>query len=242
MNFRIFIFTTHKAGSVFLHRLGLDLASILGCEKFSENDRNFQLSRDGPVEADSVARPGIYAPLRYSITNLELRPDDKVIVHLRDPRDMLVSYFFSDAYSHPVAEGRFNRAENERLRWREKGIDAYVDERLGHGLIRARYQHYLSEFGYGERALILRYETMVTGFDKWLERLLRYISPDLYKKHFAELHARHKKEFVLPAREDIMRHKRKMLPGDYRQKLKPETIERINLEFADVMSRLSYRR
>ncbi|WOB44808.1 hypothetical protein HNI00_17865 [Thermoleptolyngbya oregonensis NK1-22] len=40
--------------------------------------------------------------------------DFSVVLHLRDPRDVLVSSFFSNAFSHPVNPAIFNPDEAAR--------------------------------------------------------------------------------------------------------------------------------
>ena len=60
---------------------------------------------------------------------------------LRDPRDILVSMYFSWAYSHPVDDGRlslvnaagelFNPSEETKEQWKANGPDEFVLEFAG---------------------------------------------------------------------------------------------------------------
>jgi hypothetical protein len=49
-----------------------------------------------------------------------------VILHLRDPRDVLTSMYFSHVYSHARREGRFNPSDEQRKAWEDEGIDSFV--------------------------------------------------------------------------------------------------------------------
>ena len=42
--------------------------------------------------------------------------------------------------------------------------------------------------------------------------------------------------------EDIYSHKRQVTPGDHKRKLLPETIDRLNSEFGEVLDVLGYKR
>ncbi len=52
----------------------------------------------------------------------------------------------------------------------------------------------------------------------------------------AERHA----NSVAAEKEDVWSHKRKVTPGDHREKLQPETIRRLDQIFAPVLDRLGY--
>ena len=40
--------------------------------------------------------------------------------------------------------------------------------------------------------------------------------------------------------ENLMKHKRQVIPGDHRRKLKPETIATLNSDLADILDRYGY--
>ena len=42
---RLFVFTTHKTGSMFLHRFFGKVSEVSGIKKYSKNDMNFDLAR-----------------------------------------------------------------------------------------------------------------------------------------------------------------------------------------------------
>ena len=41
-------------------------------------------------------------------------------------------------------------------------------------------------------------------------------------------------------KENKMKHKRQVTPGDHRRKLKPETIAKLNTDLADILTRYGY--
>jgi hypothetical protein len=162
----------------------------------------------------------------------------KIVLIARDPRDILVSHYFSTAFSHPVPLGN-KRADfmAKRTVARESTIDEFVlseSESLCNqfarykSLLLARYPH----------VHLATYEHMVTEFENWLSTILRYcaleVSSDLFRSLCIE------NQRARPKIEDIKRHVRKGQPGDYKNKLKPETIAQLNAKFEPILADFQY--
>ncbi len=87
------------------------------------------------------------------------------------------------------------------------------------------------------RVHLLTYEQLVLDFPRWLDRLAHIWQlrlSRLLRQRLSDL-ANFKVE-----REDIFSHKRQVLPGDHRRKLKPATIEWITEHFRRVLVPLGY--
>jgi hypothetical protein len=86
---------------------------------------------------------------------------------------------------------------------------------------------------------VISYEEMVLDFASWLRKFLaafELADPDETYEFAMKRHA----EAVKPAGEDIWSHKRRVIPGDHKEKLRPETISKLNLRFRQVLDALGY--
>lgn len=273
----VLIYTIHKAASMFLHLLTQEIADELHLNYYSINSNssddasfyteiiesswnNFigkKLSQSeqracfGPIRAGE-ARPSI--PENIS--------DYSVVLHLRDPRDVLTSLFFSHAYSHEVHPEIFNPGEDVRKQWAETGIDNYVWSQANNFL--SHYDYVLDGLLGRDSVILLRYEDMVADYHTWLHQFLQAFMPvdspeenrgaeNILKKllqrpfsHqpsftslFDRLYQAHRGDFQVD-QEDIYSHRRQVTPGDHQRKLQPETIARLDEKFTHVLKALGY--
>jgi len=97
---------------MFIYKVCHDLSKEAGLDYFSvnHNRRNKYYFDTEESNLEDInqweCRTGCFAPLRYYFKI----PDElnaNVILHLRDPRDVLVSLYYSEAYSHSVIKGVF---------------------------------------------------------------------------------------------------------------------------------------
>jgi hypothetical protein len=253
----VIVFTTHKAGSMLLHQVLRDICKMNKIEYFSPNETGtHQLPFDQIFGGEDfiAKRNGCFGPIRFFVPSAAL-DDANIVVHLRDPRDVLTSMFFSYCFAHP---GEIEANTGYRKEVAEAGIDKFVldmvDENFASyqgeygrgaryrkqvGNIYDRYVTYLREIAGRPNALIISYEEMVLDFDSWLRKLLTtFESIAAEKTHTFVVH-RHA-ESVKPSGEDIWAHKRKVTPGDYKEKLQPATISKLNLKFSEVLDALGY--
>ncbi len=164
--------------------------------------------------------------------------DYRVVIILRDPRDVLVSGYFSYAFSHITPEGDENRQTFAAFRdhARSLGVDGYVKESCGN--TQRRYQQYLDFAAAYPHAYLTTYEAMVTDFPTWLDNLLTYCGLEISESLWQQL----LKEGMTgrPQVEDISKHRRQAKPGDHLRKLQPETITYLNNELAPILTHLGY--
>lgn len=257
----ILVYTVHKAASMFLHSISEDVSSEFGIEHYSPNaggeaaiyDEIRRVSWKAFIE--NPARQGCFGPIRAGVADPiipDRLSDYATILHLRDPRDVLTSLYFSNVYNHPRKQGRFNPSDDKRKQWQDEGVDVFVLKQAP--TYQQRYEALISGLLGQENVILLRYEDMVADYSTWLERFLSGFShlPLPPKRRFglfstpnslADVHERlykkYRNDFIPPA-EDVHKHIRQLTPGDHERKLAPETISQIDRAFDDILRRLDY--
>ena len=170
------------------------------------------------------------------------------IVQIRDPRDILVSEYFSLGWTHPSEYGQW-KWDNDLLELRDDlqagkvSIDDYVlgaaeieAPFFGDSPLNARYEPLLRQ-AENRRIIVVKYEDMVMNFRRWTGKVLEPFYANSLSRGVAtgRYYLKYRKEFRY--RGERMTHKRKMLPGDHKEKLKPATIKKLNVIFEDVLQR-----
>ena len=252
----IVVFTLHKSASMFIHQQCELLSRLAGLQYHSPNVRASGLDARTLLTDKTVwrDRSGCFAPVRFYVDIPQVERYN-IILHLRDPRDVLVSMFYSYCYIH-VGEVRANTGYRREAA--ERGIDAFVLDRAsessshyrgdygtgGHvedliGNLPRRYRDYVREFLWRPNVLVLKYEEMVTDYRAWLTKFVQSFPIAAKDEVIARLLAQAPAPF--PRREsDVMSHVRHITPGDHKNKLRPETIRRLNEIFADTLRTLDY--
>jgi len=142
-------------------------------------------------------------------------PGDKAVVVLRDPRDRLISYFFSLFYSHSIdqhnewAKNRMSNIKNDSQRIKQI-INGFS---------------YMTRFYLGwaidadEDALVVRYELLVQDQRQEFGRILEWLGwhvPDKVLKAVVERLSFKNRSGRSPGETDIFSHYRRGIQGDWR--------------------------
>lgn len=264
----VIVFTTHKAGSMVVDRVLRDVCEKNNIAHYSPTAETLPLNRIFNGEDFIAKRNGCFGPLRFFVSSADLE-NANIILHLRDPRDVLTSMFFSYCFMHP---GEIAANTGFRKEVAEAGIDKFAldlsDENFTHykgdygtgchygkyiGNIRDRYITYLRELIGKPNATLLSYEEMVLDFPSWLRKFLaafKLSDPnETYRFIQSRIEIQNDVTRAVPSRdpetaksgtEDIRSHKRKATPGDYKEKLRSETISELNRRFSEVLDALGY--
>ena len=264
----VIVFTTHKAGSMVLDRV---LRAV--CEKnriahYSPTTGTLPLDRIINGENFIANQNGCFGPVRFFVPTAAL-DSSKIILHLRDPRDLLTSMFFSYCFMHP---GEVAPNTGYRKEVAAAGIDKFVLDMSGEnfnryrgdygtggqfgahiGNVYDRYRRYLKEIIGKPNVLLLSYEEMVLDFPCWLKKLVTgcelHNTDETYRFVVSQIaiqndvtrpRERRWRTGLQSGGEDIGAHKRKATPGDYKEKLRPETISELNCRFSAVLDTLGY--
>jgi Sulfotransferase domain len=237
----VLYFTVHRCASQFIYQI------FKSFEKHSDMthiDIGGYFWRGGKlyVRPQEIYRQFgyVYGPI-YGMDKEELPlpipnlNDFKIFLMLRDPRDVLTSYYF-----HHAADPYYNPAQRDFLiarskETKNKPIDEWVLDKAP--IFRARYEEYLNTFHNRPNVLFLKYEDMVADFPSWLSGLAEFASPNL--------HANTLQSIMRTARfdvdkEDEQAHKRQVTPGDHKRKLKQETIDSLNSDFRNILEGFNF--
>jgi hypothetical protein len=180
----------------------------------------------------------VYCPLRYAL-DLKYLSNITILLMLRDPRDIMVSQYYSSAYSHevPVEPNLRKKFLENREEIQSMDVDEYVLSRVER--MKHRFQAY-REMVKESNASIHKYEDMVTDFNRFIsgvESSLNVVIEDVDRKHLYDMGG-----FSTAATGDIYQHRRNILPGEHREKLSEQTIARINRELCDVLDFFGYQK
>ena len=164
----------------------------------------------------------------------------KVVLVVRDPRDILVSDYYSIGYSHAIPEGEKKELYLSR---RESALASNLDEYVLNNAEKLRsifekYEQHL--FPNCAQVHVARYEDMVEDFACWLDALLAATGMELPNSMRIKLIRTHEER--RPQGENIHKHLRKGMPGEHKEKLLAETIEKLNCIFEVPLSRFNYSR
>ncbi|MEA3210607.1 MAG: hypothetical protein QOE70_3664 [Chthoniobacter sp.] len=232
-------FTMHKAASVYVANVLKRLAREAGLTLI---DFDGYLFMGGKTPGD-VHQPGelarrmyqphgyFYGPFRAFNPGIPDLDKYRVVLNVRDPRDVLVSAYFSVAYSHYVPDQANPEAAKKIRAARESTLQADIDEWVLASApsvleICADYRRNLL---HKPHVLLAKYEKLVTDFDGWLAEITAFMEVKPAQRTLDEL--RGAAEFKVE--ESAARHKRQVTPGDHQRKLKPETVARLNELFAE---------
>jgi hypothetical protein len=84
---------------------------------------------------------------------------------------------------------------------------------------------------------LFRYEDVVFNKSQWIKDILNFLELELEGNKIREIAEKHD---IFPKEENIFSHIRKVTPGDYKEKLKPATIEIINEIFKEILIKYGY--
>jgi hypothetical protein len=161
---------------------------------------------------------------------------DKIaLFFVRDPRDILVSSYYSFGFTHGLSRVEEISARQKAVRRiiREQTLDEYV---LQSAETQIRFFSILYDLSNAcELSVILRYEDMIDNFDIFAEQLLRYVrlGDDVIQSIYEK--SRPKKT------EDTTSHRRSGQVQGFRHKLDEGTIDALNRKLADTLSLFGYR-
>ncbi|MEL6603251.1 MAG: hypothetical protein AAFP20_08500 [Cyanobacteria bacterium J06614_10] len=192
----------------------------------------------------------IYGPIRISANDgvpesrMLIAPttehdfiEDKVaLFFVRDPRDILVSSYYSFGSTHGfscVPEIR-EMQQKRREEIQKKTLDEFALSAVDRQIELFKKLHNLSNVC--KRGIILKYEDMVDNFDIFSERLRRYVA--IEDDVIRELYCRSRPKQI----EDKSSHRRSGQVQGFRTKLKTVTIENLNMRLEDTLALFGYER
>jgi len=165
-----------------------------------------------------------------------LRRARKVVI-VRDPRDMLVSLYYSVKYSHwyPAAQTpQFKAVVGSMHRDAELSIDEFCK---AYAWPFNRVFWMLRTVLCDQDALVLRYENFVYNKVGMAKDICRWCGISLSEERIRELAAAYG---AIPQGDEPHAHIRQVHPGDHKRKLQPDTIAVLNASLANFLDAFSY--
>lgn len=126
----VFVLTLHKAGSQWVRDVlwDADVLALCGLERGRQgvNGQHATTALDWPTPADGLLHAPVYS-IDMQTWIAQRRPDDRAVVVLRDPRDIVVSFVPSITTSHkPTVDIDRLRSPFRRLERREQLLAGFA--------------------------------------------------------------------------------------------------------------------
>jgi hypothetical protein len=233
-----YLFAYPKSGSTLMDnmvsnyctRIDTAFFSLFG-QAFSQGIRTPDIGRDAAVCFRSEGY--VYTGFRH-YPNFQLSiVDEPVILLVRDPRDMLVSLYYSIIKSHVIPKGN-SELKEQREKATRQSIDAFVLQRAS---------GYLHQFNRYENALgeldvtVYRYEDVIYDKQRWLRDMIKFIGLPEKADLIQDVASRFD---IVPDSEHESQHIRQVHPGNHRVKLQKETISQLDRKLAPFLSAHGY--
>jgi Sulfotransferase domain len=236
----------HKAGSVMLDGILKRLCKFSGrpyvnIEQILFNEGhiawNFQQSIAACFSPTGIVN-GVY---RSYLEAFETAPMDSVqrIFLIRDPRDVIVSYYFSLKTSHFVPDQGETRTGILGAR------ATYECTPLNDAVMNLQFQHVFDNMTKIARQIerctgsfvVFRYEDIIFQKKPWIGELAKLLRIELRE---AQIDAVMREFDIVPKEENVTQHIRRVTPGDYRDKLSKEALDFIMSRQQELFRLLGY--
>jgi hypothetical protein len=244
-----FLLGIRKCGSTLLNQLCASLAQFNSCNLvqvapgfFFANVLDTEWRYD-PAVGVLFHGGNIYGGFRELPEVVAAHPvfrDGLKFLLVRDPRDALVSDYFSTAYAHPIPERRDGASpvtdvmEQARRRALGKSIDEFVVRAA-----RSMRQAFLSyaDVARSARTRVARYEDYIFRKPELVRHLARQFGLTVDDGQIDQMMSWADKR---PVEEDPTAFVRRVTPGDHRIKLRPDTIAALNEILKPAMEAFGY--
>lgn len=239
----LFVFGVARGGSTLLHNIIEDLAPYSRRKLLrvgSKFRRQGAHTHDMIEDVDGFFQlPGyVFGTFRWLPQRMYMPAlaTNKKILLVRDPRDMLVSGYYSLRESHSLPKGDRLRARRERTRERlqEINVDEYV--RGGAIGVKAKYLRTMSLLT-TKNLLLRRYEDIIFEKERFVTDIADFCEFDVPADEITKIA---KKQDIFPSNEDTKQHIRQVKPRNFEAKLSPETIAEVNYELRAILSEFGY--
>lgn len=237
-----FIIGVAKGGSTMMNAMCRDILTACGSsslniasELFRKgiNLQNVRQDLDGVLSIPGAA----YIGFRHFPPILEQAPlfkEGRKLLLIRDPRDVIVSLYFSHAYSHSIPGGEAKEAflaRREKLQ--NQSIEVFVEETKRHVL--ANFMRTAKLLAWPDTLTVLKYENVIFDKPRLVDELARVLGVTLTAAARADVVARHD---IVPKEENRFHNIRNVHPGDHARKLSQSVVDDLNETFAPVYAAL----
>jgi Sulfotransferase domain len=242
-----FILGVRKSGSSLLNSIINALAKLNNLNYIDVAGRLFKAGI--PVhdwqdssELSVILAPGnVYGGFRNSPKAFYRSPLFRVgrkLLLVRDPRDALVSEYFSSAYSHSIPDAGESR--DEMLALRERSLRTTIDDYVLQSArtLKRTLREYMI-FTKDPNCRWFRYEDIIFDKARFIDDVCGFFGWTIADRDRANILGW---ADVRPSEERPTEFVRRVTPGDHREKLKPGVVHRLNKMFAEELAHFGYQR
>ncbi len=233
-----YIFAFVKSGSTLLNNMVEAYCQYISVPTFSL----FNTAFDQGVETPDIQRDAstffrksgyIYTGFRH-FPAFELDVTGAPVIWLtRDPRDMLVSRYYSILKSHVIPKGMLSLV-TYRKEVGKVDINQYAIETAKS--YASNFQRYKTMLA-GSDLKVYRYEDVIYNKKDWLTDVVAKLGLQHDSEHTANIAKRFD---VIPETENKNEHIRQVHPGDHTKKLTSKTIQELNTILSDFLKYFDY--
>lgn len=235
----IIFFTIHKCVSSYVKRIISLLAEDVGMRHIDfESYFNNLKKNKKEIFSDKNYLKTIFKDKGYyygsfkTYRNIPHLNQYKIVLMLRDPRDILVSQYYSMWSTNNSLSNGDKKNKHGKT---SKNIDEHVLESAKS--LKTIYETYCDKLLDKDNVLFIKYEDMLFNYDHCIEKLIKHIQLDSNCKLIQYI--KNNDNFILSLEKEYM-YKIILRPGEYKDKLKEDTIKKLNDIFANVYSKLNY--
>lgn len=236
-----FVFSMWKAGSTMLDGMIRDISSYLHIPIIDVHPTAYMQGIDDNKLTSDICQLFVktgYCYMGFRSLPSYLRDFDfkevKKILLVRDPRDMLVSHYFSLKYSHGITKGDLGK---EQTRARQSLFEVSIDDyalQMSENYLMVLNLYSLIE---DNNLRVFKYEDIIFDKQQFMRDILYFLELKLADNLISETTIKYD---IFPKSEDVNSHIRKVTPGDYKEKLKVGTITKLNECFKDILLKYQY--
>lgn len=188
----------------------------------------------GPIRLSTGPTSAIYSRFIEPASRNDFIRDKIAIFFIRDPRDILVSLYYSFGYTHEFSAVKEIEEQQRQIREivRAKTIDTFA---LEFANVTVNFFDIIDRLSQAcTRGIILKYEDMIDDWEKFSSELTKYLN--IGRKALRQTYKRSRPLET----ESATGHRRSGKPGAYREKLLPSTVDTLNMIFTPVLTRFHY--
>jgi Sulfotransferase domain len=242
-----YAFSLHKAGSTLMHGM---IGKVCLLANIQSVNIPTTLFKEGVFEKDwenderilSLITPGrVYYGFRQLpkvlLHESLLLREKKSVLLIRDPRDALVSEYFSFGGKN-VSHALPDKNQEAFLKKRQASFHMDIDQYVLHGATayHNKLKAYKNNLNF-YNVLLFKYEDIYFDKRKFLGDIFIHFGIEVESKLLEEVASKYD---IRPEFEDTSKHIRKGIPGDYASKLRSDTINKLNDIFADTCAWYGY--
>lgn len=239
----IFFYTFHKCASSLFS--GYVLKNLRGLKHIDYAKQIYRLNTGdiifektgfvyGPIRLSADPASPVFKRLVQPASDTDFIRDKIAIFLVRDPRDILVSAYYSFGYTHGISSNLCIQEIQKQRRAKIQGIsiDKYAANQSDH--IIANFETVEKLSSACDRCIILRYEDMIDNWEVFSSGLTRYtdINPQALKQIYRKSRPRKS--------EDKTSHRRSGKTAGFRHSLQQDTLMRLSTKFAGILERYNY--